>query len=370
MKIWLSLLIPFIAVLVLALRFRRKMTWWEYLIVFGIPCILVVVCKILAVEWQSDTKEWWNSYVTGAAYYEDWDEWVVQTCYREVSCGKNCTTMVPYDCSHSVYHPACWELTDNLGSTYHVNSDYYAYLVKLWGNQAFKDLNRSYYTNDGDEYYTRYDDIFDHSIPLVTQHHYENRVRSSRSVFNFQEVALEDVKKFGLYDYPKYSGVFDYNPILGQGGPSPASVRLQRYNGQLGACKRVHMLILVFAGQPLQAGFMQEAYWKGGNKNEFILCIGTQGKKITWTKVISWTDVGALKACVARRVREMDSLDMAGVVDLVASEVKAKFVKKNFRDFDYITVEPTDRAVMITFILTFLATVGLGIYCVFNDRDF
>jgi hypothetical protein len=200
-------------------------------------------------------------------------------------------------------------------------------------------------------------------VPRTTQHIYENRVKCSRSVFNFAEVDSEDVKEFGLFKYPSISE-YDYNPILGW-NDFAATQRLQRYNAKLGAFKQVHMMILVFKDRPVRAALLQEGYWKGGNKNEFILCIGVRNNKIDWAKVISWTEVDHLKIGVEKAVVSMP-LDMPQIVNYMASEVQKKFTRKQFKDFSYITVEPTMTAIWITFIVTFVVTVGLSIFCVLN----
>jgi hypothetical protein len=367
MLIWLNLLIPLFAVLVLFVFFKKRMVWWEYLLVFGIPIVLILACKYTAVFIQTGTKEWWNSYVTGAAYYEDWDEWVVQTCTRTVSCGKDCETVEVYDCSHNEYHPPEWKITDNIGQTYSVSREFYEFLVKLWANQKFTDLHRDYDSNDGDMYSTVYDGRFEHLIPLCSQHTYINKVRSSRSIFNFQEISKEDVKRYGLYDYPK-TDLLNYNPILGWDNRNHSDL-LRKWNGKLGAYKRVHMLVLVFHDKPSETGLMQEAYWKGGNKNEFILCIGIdKNRKIRWTKVISWTDVQALKVTVARKVKEMDTLNMPAVIDTMVNRVNSQFIKKDFRDFNYLSVEPSDMALLITALITLTIVLGLSIFCVVNDK--
>jgi hypothetical protein len=216
-------------------------------------------------------------------------------------------------------------------------------------------------------YQTVYDNNFDHTVPTVSQHTYVNKVKCSRSVFNFQEVSKEDKIAYGLYDYPSLNE-WNYNPIVGYNNPN-ASLRLQRYNSILGAYKKVHMLIMVFKGKAYTSALMEEAYLKGGNKNEFILCIGTKDSLIAWTKVISWTDKTECKIRVEREVKELSKLDMVKTVDIMANEVKIGFVKKSFKDFDYITVEPTDTAVFITCILTILITIGLCIYVVNNEID-
>jgi hypothetical protein len=373
MFIWLNLLIPMLAIVILVVFFRKNVAWWEYLLVFGAPLIVIVICKFTSVMSQVNTSECWNSFGTSAVYFEYWETWDHETCYRTVSCGKDCTTQEPYDCSHCDHNSEYWELYDNIGNAFRIDKATFDRLCQLWGNKVFEDENRSIDHHwgcgqDGDAYRTKFDGQFEHTVPAVTKHIYENKVKcAKKSVFNFQEVRKDEIKQYSLFDYPTID-CFNYNPILGWNDKN-ASDRLQKYNGQFGSFKKVHMLILVFKDQPYEASLMQEAYWKGGNKNEFILCIGLKGNEITWTKVISWTDKEEVKVTVARKVKELQQLDMNKIVEIMAAEVKLKFVKKNFRDFDYLTIEPTSTAILITFILSLLLSVGLSIYVIKNEFD-
>jgi hypothetical protein len=158
MLIWLALLIPISAVIILAVFFTRKMVWWEYLLVIGIPILIIFAGKIISVTSQTMATEYWNSYVVRAVYEEEWDEWITETCYRTVSCGKNCTEQVPYDCSHRVYHPPEWIIFDNIGERISVSQSFYGQIKKMWGNETFKDMNRNYYHIDGNAYFTVYKD--------------------------------------------------------------------------------------------------------------------------------------------------------------------------------------------------------------------
>jgi hypothetical protein len=196
--------------------------------------------------------------------------------------------------------------------------------------------------------------------------YYTNKVKAARSVFNFSKVDSADKATYKLFDYPKNPDIFNFPVLMGY-NDQKAYVKLQRYNATMGSFKQVHMMVLVFTDQPREAGQLQEAYWKGSNKNEFILCIGQSKNKIIWTKIISWTDKEKLKVTVARKVRDMDTLNLEAVVDYMQGDVKKFFVRKNWHDFDYLTVEPTFTAIIITFIVTLLVTVGVSIFVVKND---
>jgi hypothetical protein len=57
---------------------------------------------------------------------------------------------------------------------------------------------------------------------------------------------------------------------------------------------------------------------------------------------------------------------MTKIVDYMAGQVKLKFQRKHFREFSYISVEPTMTAIWVTLVITILITVGLSIYTVKN----
>lgn len=370
--IWFALVIPVLAVLICAIFFTKKMAPWEYAVLFFVPLLTIFIGKQMSIYSQVQDTEYWNSYITKATYYEPWNEYIHKTCSERIRTGTdskgNATYRTRYyDCSYVQYHSAYWEVNDNIGQTIGISQAFFSQLCQQWSNRSFVDMHRHYHSIDGDAYATVFNNKFENMFPICESHTYENRVQCSKSVFNFQEVDSTAQKRYQLFSYPK-TGAFTYNPILGYSNAN-ASLKLQRYNAQLGASKKLHMLLLVFKDQPVDAAVMQENYWKGGNKNEFILCVGLYGNRIDWARVISWTDVEDLKIRVARKVKEMNTFDIDSVINYMVSETSTHFVKKSFKDFSYITVEPTLQATVITFVITLLLSIGLVIFSVKNDCD-
>lgn len=375
--IWFALLIPVIAIAVVARKFSKKIAVWEYAVLFLVPAICIVIAKVSSTWSQTADKEYWNTYGTKAVYEERWDEEVscshprYETEYYTDSEGRSQSRQVQNGYEHMYdvdSHPPKWYLKDNMGGRYGISQNYFEQICKLWAMRQFKDMHRDYHSYDGDAYISNYDKIFEHTIPLCKIHRYKNKVQCSKSVFNFEEVNEEMKAQYQLYDYPK-ENLWGFNPIMG-GKNSEAVARMQKYNALNGSRSQLHMMVLVFKDQPIEAGFFQEAYWKGGNKNEFILCIGVNGDDIRWTKVISWTDEQTLKIKIAREIKEMKKLDMLQVVDYIGTNVPQGFIRKEFADFDYIAIRPTNGAILITFIITFIMTVGIGIFVVMNGQDF
>ena len=56
------------------------------------------------------------------------------------------------------------------------------------------------------------------------------------------------------------------------------------------------------------------------------------------------------------------------LVDEIGPMVQEKFVRKQFADFDYITIEPPFWAVMTTFLVTIAVNVGLSLWIVHNEH--
>ncbi len=365
MLIYLIMILPLIAVIFLSWKFPKKVTIWERAVVLIVPIICIVISKMVSVHSQTKDTEYWNSYGMNAVYYEYWDEWIKKECCAQTDTSGNCISW--YDCSYCEEHPAYWEITDNIGVTHRYGKHQFEQAAKMWNSRQFKNMNRDYHQIDGDAYIATYDSEFEHTIPICKQHVYENRIQCSKSVFNFEDVDTSEIRIYNLHRYPNYEqmGIFHYNPIIGATN-GKASRKLSFHNAHLGANKKVHMMMIVYEDQPIQAAMKQEAHWKKGNKNEFILCIGRKGKETKWAYVISWTDVEILKVRVARKAKEME-YDLVNIVDMMATEVNKEYVRKKFADFSYISVEPTMTAVMITFFITLLVTVGISLFVVLNN---
>lgn len=361
MIIYLNFIIPILAIVILSVIFHKHVNLLERLLVFSVVAIIIIAVKALSIIGQTSTPECLNSYAVRANYYEDWDEWIDETCTRCIrSDSTGCIEEEEYDCSYRKYHDSYWEIIDNVGKTYNVPESKYRHLLQLWGSKAkFEDLHRDYYRDDGDLWYTLYDNVFEHTCSIVRRGTYQNKVKCSRSIFNFKTITPQEKSMYGLYDYPQMDR-YDYNPIIGF-KDYRASKRLSFHNAHIGSFKQVHMLIVVFKNKSYDAALYQESLWKGGNKNEFILCIGVNDvNEIQWTKVISWTEVQELKIGLESKIKKM-SFDLSTIADTMAKDVRFQFKRKEFKDFNYLTVEPTTTAVILSFIITLIATVVMSI---------
>jgi len=169
----------------------------------------------------------------------------------------------------------------------------------------------------------------------------------------------------------------------------------------------------------------QENYWVKGNKNELVICIGKKGNEIQWSHAFSWAHSDILTVEVKNKVLELytyrDSivkrnLPKALPVDkkikekvfgdasknlpdilpvpkqfdgdtiisikstypvlteetwnelyMYLNENLHKFKRRSFKEFDYLTVEPSKGAVIFIYIFALLISIGVNVWVISND---
>lgn len=338
---WLSVLIPAVAGIVVHCFFPRDVPWWQS--PFPLLVQMAMIPLITCVGERSVTTDFERrgGWVIEARYFEEWNERHQQTCVHTDSKGNSET----YDCSWVEWHPAYWEAEDSNGYVVRIDSGRFETLASRFHNRRFVDMHRSYYTKDGDQYSTRWGGDDDTFTPIVTEHRYENRVQATRSVLNFPDISPEVARKTGLYDYPCLSDNFNDPAVIGVcHGSSRADALLQRANALYGASKQVRFWMLLFHDKPRSAGFDQESYWKGGNKNEVCVAVGLSGDRPEWCHVFCWSPDGdtsndILKLRIRDFVESQTAFDAERIATFVVDSTVELFHRKRFREFKYLTVD-------------------------------
>lgn len=373
MLIYLALLIPFVIAFCLYRFYQRSVTWWEYFVPLGVSIILVVSSKAITEHVQVTSKEYWGAFVERIEYYEQWDEWITQTCTRQCCCdskGENCS-LETYDCSYRLYHPAEYQIITTIGESISIGRQQYEQLKSKLKNEVFTDLHRDYYTIDGDMYSCTWDRDSAKAVPVTSLHHYENRVKAAdQSVFHFEKVSKEQRERYGIKEYPPITENYKQRAVIGDSSANAAGsdARMQYINGLLGPIKEVRLFVLIYQDQPREAGIYQQWYWSGANMNEFVVCIGIdKSRRVKWCYPFSWTRAEILKTRVKDFVQSQDSLDLNKLADFLQPEIQRSFIRRDFKEFNYLTVEPPVWAIILTFILTLVANIGTTWWIINNE---
>lgn len=368
MLIYTLFIVPIIFTIVMFFKFKHEVVWWEYLIVFGVSIIGIVATKAIIETIQTSDTEYWGGWVKEVRYYEDWNEYIHRTCTRTVSCGKDCTRTETYDCSYVDYHPEYWEVRGSNGESIHISNTQYNQLLKKFGTgKKFVDMHRHYHTNDGDMYSTIWSGSDETLEPLITKHKYENRVRVSSSTYAQAEPDKEIFTEYGLFHYPEIYDYYRQKVILGY-DDSKAEKAFQLLNAKLGASKEFKSYIIVFKNKGREAGLYQEQQWQGGNKNELNIAIGIDDQNnIKWCHVFSWTDDPLIMVETRDFVERQGTLNLVELANFLSENVPAKWQRKHFSDFNYLTIEPKTSHIVIAFIIIVIINIGVAVFVIQNE---
>lgn len=371
---YLTLIIPIIACLFLFWKFRDKMAWWEYIVIIA-PCALLVLATESAFfAYNTSDTEYKSYYITSIEHEDEWDEWITQTCTREVPCGtdsKGNTTYCTetYDCSHSVYHPDEWHKINNNGRSYNITKLEYNQIKKSWGvKEQFVEKHRDFYTIDGDAQKYVWDGKMNTISYYDIESSYKNKVKASQSIFNLKKISKEEVKKYKLYEYPTIVNDHQETLIGFKTLPKGITKKMGYVNSMYGRTKQFRMYVLAFYDKDVDVAEMQRCYWENGNKNEFVVCIGLNSKypdSVMWVDAFSWMDKPVLEVNSEDYLMRSGKLDLPKYLDWTMININ-KWDRKKFKDFDYLSVELSPTQYNIIVLLVALYSVIMSIYCVLN----
>ncbi len=374
--IWGAMLIPVLAAIILALVYSRRLIWWEYLVILLVPAMFIMGMKSLTEFTQTKATEFLGGYIVQAEHHEHWNEWITQTCVRMVSCGTDSegnTEYCPeaYDCSYCKDHPEYWELIDSNSNGWEVpRSTYDSYIVRWKTPQVFVNQHHSFYTIDGNEFFVHLPEVYsDEMIESTTvPHSYTNKVQASHSVFNFPVI---DPKKVSVMERGGINA-WHQECILGDAGPTKhaGDITIGKLNGMLGKASKVRVYVLVFKNKPRQSFIDQQAYWKNGHKNELDICVSVDNDySVQWADVFSWSKEETLKFAIKDHLVGQKTLDLGELGTWLFDQVKGKVIRRDFREFDYLTIDPPMWTIVLTFVLVFVFCAVMGFVFV-NMTDF
>lgn len=364
-------------IIILYKFFHHKLVWWEPLPPLFLSILIGFLIKAGAESAMTSDVEYHGGWATTSFHQEPWTEEYEVDDYCTDKDGKS------YRCgSHTEYrdHPEKWWLENSNGETIDTDSSDYLRLKNLWGNETrenghhddFDRVTWGYnYTGEGYCYHTTWTGSVSTLVPTTTRHRYENRIQAvDNTLFHFAKLHENDIKDYGLYELPEINGFYGMQYVHGNSpGVDEANRKLEHWNAVIGRSKQVQMRILIFVNQPIEAGLAQEAYWQGGNKNEFTVCVGVNSENETlWAHVISWTNEEHLKIQVRDVARSMKKFDPVALADKMVPMIQESFIRKQFKEFDYLEIKIPVWGHILSLILCIVMIAGVD-YIIINNEN-
>lgn len=378
-----AFLIPIIISVIGFFLFSKRIVWWEIFINLVATCLIIMGAYAIFEKITVADNEFNGYLITEARYYEPWETYVHRTCYRTVSCGKNCTTTVAYDCSYCDRNSAHYQLVDTGGNVFSVSESEYDMYVNMWNHNKpqFVELNRDieYYGGcgeDGDMYKVTWNGLIENSVTSTLNISYDNILQTNNSAFDYPIIKEEDAKKIGLFDYPKINSYYQQS-VLGLSGFDFAnkkyfSKRIDYINGLYGKKYSCRVYILLFKDKDIDIAFKQEAYWSGGNRNELVICLGLdKNANIKWVKPFSWTKNKNILPNLREDLMECGNLQNS---EKIANSIEKNVIKyfkwRDFaEDFKYLSYIPTTNQLITIYILSIITSVFILLWSIKNEEN-
>lgn len=365
-------IIPFLVSVFLLFFFRKKVVWWEYIVMLAVPIIVSVIVRLIMIGYNNTDTEYLGDYITKVRHYDDWDEWVHRTCTRTVRSGKTTITQT-YDCSYRQYHPERWSYFDQDGEEHWLFfEEEFDEIVRRFGTKmVFVNMHRRYYTKDGDAQEYHWNGSEKTAWPVTHSHTYKNKLQNSRSIFNFEEIDEDYADSLGLYDYPPIE-MYDQNPVLSHSIKLPKNQEdaLRYTNGFYGKKYQFRVFVLLFEDKDISISEKQRSYWKGGNKNELVVCLGVKDNKVKWCNAFSWCDVPTVDVKTESYFVQNDTLDLKAYSDVLRQSLdNGEWTRKNFEDFSYLRPELSMTQQIWILVISILVNIGFAIFVIKNDFE-
>ena len=286
--------------------------WWAYLLIAAAAEGLLYLLFFL----KNSSTEYLSGYANTLIHHFPWTERKENTESRTVNGKTEYRTTVSY-----VNHGDEYFCELNTGERLEIDSATFKRLYNKWHTPAEPiKVHHHHCVKGGDgEKFKWNGNEYDTEVFTQT-HRYRNPIKNSNSPLRGQRIKKAEADALGLFKYPdiksqKQEAFLVAPDLYYTGDLKDTDLELQHLNGFCGADHQIHVFMLLFpAKEGSLIALKQRDYWKGCNKNEFVVCLGVQGNAVEWCETLSWMDDPTLDKEVKEYFRNNHTADLTQFV--------------------------------------------------------
>lgn len=372
--------------------FTRKVNWQEWAIGSACGFILAAIFHLVSIHGMTDDKETWSGQITHAKQFSRWQEYYEEAIYRteyytvtvsdystdskgrRYRSGSHTETRSRRVFDHweprTCWHDEHWECYSDLNTSYGIDKSRYSYFTNKYamnkpvaGSRTTWSHNSRMIGGDPNDYVC--DTSVTHWIePVTITKSFVNKVKAAPSVFSFITVGTN----IPVYNWPSNPNPFVSDRVMGTARKYISTLEWDKLNAYLGARKKINLIIVGFDSGDSMLGQYQRAKWVGGKKNDLVITLGGHDlKKPDWVYVFGWSDTEIVKQDIQSYVKE-NGLGSTNLLGYISNEVVQNYKIKEWKQFDYLRVEPA--TCYYYWFLGFLLVTQVGLYWFFLMNEF
>ena len=379
---WVFSLLPiFIGVFFLFLG--RKVCWQEWLISALVALGMAGIFQVIATKGMTDDIEMWSGYGTSGRQFSRWKEYYEYAVYRTEHISQTCTDSEgkSYDCSYDIqvfdhwepdtrWHQESWTFYTTL-EDHEITQHYFDYLCKKYGGvdavpgkRTTWEHNSRMIEGDPNDYVCPNKTGW--IEPVISQKHFENRVKAAPTLFSFTQVPTN----ISVYAWPEIKDWSRSERVMGTASTMVSPFKWDQLNAVLGAVKKVNLIIVGYpGGTSMDMAKWQEAKWVGGKKNDLVLCYagGSKTNSAEWAYVFGWSEKAICKINLQDILTQNPINE--DILDKIGNEVKSTYIIKDWSKFDYISIDPPAWSYWVYLIVMVVVQGGLYVFFHLNEFD-
>lgn len=204
--------------------------------------------------------------------------------------------------------------------------------------------------------------------PASVGHSYTNYLlMDPDSILNKDQTLSEEEEK--VLRIPPFPSVYDRykrHPVMHKGIPELQGWDrlLNEMNADIGYSSQVDVTLMV-TDQPDESYALKvEGKWLYGPKNSVNIIAGTDGKVLTWVRVVTLNQVEELKVILRDNLKGWPLSDAEGGVEAIRQAIETKYTRTSMEEYSYLSANatPPTWALILLYLLDLAVVVGLGIW--------
>lgn len=363
---------------------HKKVVWWEAAVGAGVALALAGAFHGMAGVLLGMDTETWSDRVSYAQYQPPWVEYYEEAIYRTehyttTSTDSQGRTVTEHHTREVFSH---WEpRTRRHGPSWWVESPLgtiscpearYAEILSRFGGQTTPvpgDRSTSEHASrlqsgDPNDYQTVNNTGW--VYPVTARRRFENRTLVAPSLYSYPEVP--ETWRGQLYDWPENPDPFTSERLLGTAGNAFSIQAWDQLNARLGPTKLVNLICIGFGNEPREIASWQEAHFRGGKKNDLVICFGGTPKEPSWAYVFGWTEKELVKRKLETFFLEGNLTDQS--IPQIEGLVRSHYELLDFEaKFAHIPIEPPLWMYLTYFLVTIVFQVGAHLFAHHNAED-
>lgn len=364
--------------------FNKHINVWEWAIGSALAFLTALIFQCIAVSGMTHDIETWSGQIIKAKQFSSWQEYyeyaVYRTEYYTVSVsnsnGKGSHSEMR---SRQVFdhwqpstrwHEASWASYSDLPTSYDIDQYKFYYFTNRYqmcepvaGERETMSHNSRMIAGDPNDY---------EATPIITRwvepvtiiKSWKNRIKAAPSVFSFAPVPTN----IPVFNWPENPNVFVSDRVMGTAKKYISTIQWDKLNAVLGPTKKINLIIVGFDSSDAMLGQYQKAKWIGGKKNDLVITLG--GKDLhhpDWCLVYGWSDSDVAKADITSYIIQ-NGLN-TNLFTFLSKEIISNYKIKEWKDFDYLNVEPAPIYTYWYIVILILTQTGIYLYFSFNEFD-